>query len=53
MHGNINNLKTDCMLNKGFILLYFPGFKKTIIFINAFFKNVGSTHDIAETVERQ
>lgn len=38
MHGNINNLKTDCMLNKDFILLYFPGFKKTITFINAFLK---------------
>lgn len=46
---NVNNFKTYCMLNKGFILLYFPGFKETITFINAFF-SLGS---IAVTVERQ
>lgn len=44
MHGNLNNLKTYCMLNQGFIL-YFPGFKKTITFINPFF-NVGSMHGL-------
>lgn len=33
------------MLKKGFVVLYFPDFRKTVILINVFF-NVGSMHEL-------